>query len=196
MFNLIVFGPPGCGKGTQSKIIAKEFDFLHLSTGELFRQEIEKQSGLGELYSKFIDRGMLVPDSIVLKELYRYALRNKNAKGIVFDGFPRTTEQAIALDKVFSKKELRIGLVISIQVGKEELINRVLERAKDSCRTDDTIEVIQKRLEIYEQYTLPVISYYKEETGRVVEISGEDNVSIVSQKIYNIIKKKLETKEK
>ncbi len=192
MFNLIVFGPPGCGKGTQSKLIAKKFDFLHLSTGELFRHEIEQKSTLGKFYSKFINRGILIPDNVVLKELYRFALRNQDAKGIVFDGFPRTIEQAIALDRVFSKKELKIVFVVSILVNKNELINRVLERAQDSQRTDDTLEIIKKRLEIYEKHTLPVINYYKKTPEKVFEVSGEDDISVVSTKIYQTIKERIE----
>ncbi len=186
MFNMIMFGPPGSGKGTQSKLVAEHFDFLHLSTGELFRQEIAAGSAMGDLVRKFIDRGLLIPDNIVMRELYRYALAHQDAPGIVFDGFPRNSDQAATLDKVFHKKELRIALVISIIVPDEELIQRVLERGKDSGRTDDTAEVMEKRLEVYREFTHPVIDYYKK-SQRLVEVNGSRPVNIVAGDIKKIV---------
>lgn len=186
MFNLIVFGPPGCGKGTQSKLIAEHFNFLHLSTGELFRNEIKELSPIGKIAKKFIDRGLLIPDSIVMRELYRFALNHQDAKGIVFDGFPRTIEQAKALDVVFSKKELQIALVISISVPENELESRIIERAKDSGRSDDKSEIIRKRIEVYNEQTKSVIDYYKQ-TERLVEVDGSFPIKQVSEEIKRII---------
>lgn len=186
MFNIILFGPPGAGKGTQSKIVAQQFGFLHLSTGDLLRNEIEKETELGKMLKSYIDRGMLVPDQIVMKELYRYALQHKNAKGIIFDGFPRTLQQAKALDKVFCKKEMRISIVISIVVPEEELIKRILNRATDSNRTDDNLQVAIKRLEVYKSLTLPVIEYYKK-TNRLVEVNGNRSIPEVSEDIKKAI---------
>lgn len=190
MFNLILFGPPGAGKGTQSKIVAEHFGFLHLSTGELFRREIEKGSEIGLLVKSYIDRGMLVPDQVVMKELYRYALQHKDARGIIFDGFPRTLHQAEALDKVFCKKDMRIALVISIIVPEHELIQRILHRAEDSNRSDDNMDVILKRLEVYKEQTLPVIEYYKK-TNRLVEVDGNRGISDVSQDIIRIVEEEI-----
>jgi len=190
MFNVIVFGPPGCGKGTQSVRIVEKHHFLHLSTGDLFREEIKEKTALGDIVSKFIDRGLLIPDSIVMRELYRYALMHQDAKGIVLDGFPRTLIQAEALDKVFFKKKLKISLVISIEVEEEELQRRILSRAEDSGRSDDKLEVIKKRIEIYHKQTKPVIDFYKKH--HILEtVSGMEEKDIVAQKIDLIIKKYL-----
>lgn len=188
MYNLIIFGPPGSGKGTQSKLVASHYSFLHLSTGDLFRREIANKSAIGDIVKKFMDRGLLIPDSIVMRELYRYALENQNSPGIVFDGFPRTLEQAKTLDKLFNKKELRINLVISMVVPDNELINRILERGKDSGRTDDNIEVMKKRLEVYNEHTYPVINYYKK-SHRLHEISGNNSIDDVFESIKTIINK-------
>jgi adenylate kinase len=193
MFNMIMFGPPGSGKGTQSKLVADYFKFLHLSTGELFRQEIAAGSAMGELVKVFINRGLLIPDNIVMRELYRYALAHQNAPGIAFDGFPRNPDQAAMLDKVFHKKELRIALVVSIQVPDQELIQRVLERGKDSGRTDDNAEIMQKRLEVYREFTLPVINYYKK-SKRLVEVNGSRPVKIVSDDIKSIVTQAMKEK--
>jgi adenylate kinase len=193
MFNMIMFGPPGSGKGTQSKLVADYFKFLHLSTGELFRQEIAAGSAMGELVKVFINRGLLIPDNIVMRELYRYALAHQDAPGIAFDGFPRNPDQAAMLDKVFHKKELRIALVVSIQVPDQELIQRVLERGKDSGRTDDNAEIMQKRLEVYREFTLPVINYYKK-SKRLVEVNGSRPVKIVSDDIKSIVTQAMKEK--
>jgi len=190
MFNVIIFGPPGCGKGTQSERIVEKHAFLHLSTGDLFRKEIKEKTALGDIVSKFIDRGLLIPDSIVMRELYRYALIHQDAKGIVLDGFPRTLIQAEALDKVFFKKKLKISLVISIEVEGEELQKRILGRAQNSGRSDDNLEVIKKRIEIYHKQTKPVIDYYKQH--HILEsISGMAEKEIVAQGIDMIIQKYL-----
>jgi adenylate kinase len=186
MFNMIMFGPPGSGKGTQAKLVAGHFNLLHLSTGDLFRNEIINNTALGDIVKMFINRGILVPDNIVMREFYRYALNNQHASGIIFDGFPRNPKQAANLDKVFHKKELRIALVISMQVPEEELINRILGRAEDSGRTDDNIEIMHKRLEVYNEVTLPVIDYYKL-TRRLVEVDGTREVSVVAEDIRKIV---------
>ena len=104
MYNMVIFGPPGCGKGTQAAKIVKNFGFLHVSTGDLIRKEIASGTQMGKLYNKFISRGMLVPDQLILKELYRFALNNKDASGMIFDGFPRTLYQAQMLDRIFLKR--------------------------------------------------------------------------------------------
>ncbi len=186
MFNMIMFGPPGSGKGTQSKIVAEHYNFLHLSTGDLFRKEIENKTALGDIVKTFINRGLLVPDNIVMREFYRYALMHQDVSGIVFDGFPRNQTQAANLDKVFHKKELRIALVIFMKVNDEELIQRVMGRAIDSGRADDNIEVMQKRLEVYKTITRPVIDYYKV-TRRLVEVDGMRDVGIVAEEIREIV---------
>ena len=111
MFNMVIFGPPGCGKGTQAARIVQAHGFLHISTGDLIRSEISAGTAMGDLYNKFISRGMLVPDQIILKELYRYALNHSNAKRIIFDGFPRIHYQAQMLDRIFIKRSYRKTLL-------------------------------------------------------------------------------------
>lgn len=186
MFNIIVFGPPGCGKGTQSKLIAENFNFLHLSTGDLFRNEINNNTAIGQLTKKFIDRGLLIPDTIVMKELYRFAINHIHEKGIVFDGFPRTIEQAKALDLVFNKKELKIALVISMIVPESELEERIIGRSIDSGRSDDKSEIIKKRIEIYNLQTKAVIDYYKS-SKRLIEVKGNAPIKEVNEEIIKII---------
>jgi adenylate kinase len=171
MFNLIIFGPPGAGKGTQSGKIARDYHFVHLSTGEILRMLVEKDTAIGQLIKKFIDRGYLVPDDIVLRELFREALRYQQRPGLIFDGFPRTIYQAGKLDHMMDKRGIPISMVISLEVEKEELYNRILGRAINSGRTDDREEVIHQRFITYEEETLPLKEYYRND-GRLVEVSG------------------------
>ncbi|MBN2729693.1 MAG: adenylate kinase [Bacteroidales bacterium] len=189
MFNMVVFGPPGCGKGTQSKKIVEDFGFLHMSSGDLIRKEIRKNTAMGQFLEKFISRGLLVPDSIILKEIFRYWLQHLNAKGMVFDGFPRNLYQAQMMDKVFNKRKLGIELVISIEAPEDELIRRVIERGKDSGRTDDNAEVMHNRLLIYQSQTRPVIDYYKK-NKRLFTVDGQNPIKEVYAEIKSLISEK------
>lgn len=182
MFNMVVFGPPGCGKGTQAARIVENHGFLHVSTGDILRRQIASGNAMGELLEKFTSRGLLVPDQIILKEIWRFALRHQYEKGIIFDGFPRNLYQAQMLDRIFYKKEMRINLVVSIDVDEDELIRRVLERGKTSGRTDDNAEVMHNRLLVYVGQTRPVIDYYRRKK-RLVEISGNRPVDEVAASI-------------
>ena len=159
MLNLIIFGPPGSGKGTQSSRIVEKFKLIHLSTGDIFREEIQNQSPVGVIAKGYIDKGCLVPDELVLKELYRRTYRHLDAKGIVFDGFPRTLVQAEMLDKLFNKKNIPISLVLSIDVDEDELTKRLLGRAMDSGRSDDNENIIKNRLLVYKKQTMQLIDY-------------------------------------
>ncbi|MPM35870.1 adenylate kinase [bioreactor metagenome] len=187
---MVIFGPPGCGKGTQAARIVQNHGFLHVSTGDLIRNEIAEGTAMGDLYHKFISRGMLVPDQIILKELYRFALIHKNAKGMIFDGFPRTLYQAQMLDRVFAKKSMKIGLVISIDVPEAELMKRVLERGKTSGRSDDNEMVMHNRLMIYFSQTQPVIEYYRK-SRRLVSIDGNQHIETVAGIIDKTIREHL-----
>lgn len=189
MFNMVVFGPPGCGKGTQSAKIVEDFAFLHLSSGDIIRKEIKEGTAMGEFLEKFTNRGLLVPDNIILKEIYRYALNHQDSKGIVFDGFPRNLYQAQMLDKIFNKKELQIEIVVAIEVPEEELIKRVLERGKESGRSDDNAEVMHNRLLVYWSQTQPVIDYYKK-NKRLYTIDGKQSIEQVHKDIHSLIAKK------
>ncbi len=187
MFYMVIFGPPGCGKGTQAARIVQTHGFLHISTGDLIRREIAAGTAMGELYNKFISRGMLVPDQIILKELYRYAITHSNAKGIIFDGFPRTLYQAQMLDRIFVKRKMKIGLVISIEVPEDELMKRVLERGKTSGRSDDNENIMNNRLMIYFSQTQPVIDYYRK-TKRLVPVDGNQHIDTVAALIDKTIR--------
>lgn len=186
MFNIILFGPPGSGKGTQSARIARDFDFVHLSTGQILRNLIAHNTLTGKLVKKYIDRGYLVPDDIVLRELFREAMEHSEGRGLIFDGFPRTVYQANIFDRLLEKKEIPVAMVISLKVTDDELFRRIISRAKDSGRSDDREEIIFKRINTYETETKPLIEYYRG-NGRLVEISGMASVEKVYGEIKNSI---------
>jgi len=186
MLNLILFGPPGCGKGTQSALIANRYNLVHLSTGELFREEFRKGTKLGKDVIHFMKNGLLIPDPIVLKKLYRVASQYDSATGLVFDGFPRTLNQAVVLDKMLEKKGIPVSIVFCMVVDEEELINRMLNRAEDSGRMDDNEEIIHKRMEIYRKHTRVLKDYY-EKQDKVSYISGMAPVKVVSERIAQVV---------
>ncbi|MDD3876773.1 MAG: adenylate kinase [Bacteroidales bacterium] len=186
--NFIVFGAPCSGKGTQSIRIAERFDLIHVSTGELFRNEIKHNTKIGQIVQSYIDKGSLVPDQIVLREIYKTASLRKNRHGFVFDGFPRTLHQAITLDKSLSNKGLHINLAIYIDVENHELINRLNKRCVDSGRTDDSLDIIRKRIEIFQEQTIPLINYY-EAQGKLIMLSGMESIQAVSVSIISAIEK-------
>ncbi len=186
MFNIIVFGPPGSGKGTQSAKIAEKYGLVHLSTGELFRQEIDNQTAVGQLADSYISKGRLVPDEVTLRLLYRHASKHKGSPGIIFDGFPRTLNQAMLLDRMMEKKKLGISLVIGIKVEEEELVSRIKHRSSNSERNDDREAIIHKRMEIYKEQTYPVIDYYRQQ-GKFENVSGMAPVETVFGRICSVI---------
>ncbi|MFZ4739863.1 MAG: adenylate kinase [Bacteroidales bacterium] len=186
MFNIIVLGAPGCGKGTQSANIIQKYGLTHISTGEILREEVELHTAIGDVVKKYIDRGFLVPDDIIMQEINTTALNHDKTKGLLFDGFPRTLFQADYLDDLLLHKGSKISLVIQLDVDKDELYNRILNRSKDSQRTDDNLETIHKRLEVYYKQTHPLIEYYKKQ-GKLYSVSGMAPVKEVFEKITNII---------
>jgi adenylate kinase len=164
MFNLILFGPPGSGKGTQSEKIVEKFGLIHLSTGNLLRQEIADETPLGLQAKNFMDKGQLVPDEVVIGMIDSCLEKHADAKGFLFDGFPRTVAQAEALDKLLTLKKTAIAKVIALDVVEEELVQRLLKRGETSGRSDDTNEaVIRKRFAVYKDETEPVADYYREQ---------------------------------
>ena len=176
MFNLILFGPPGSGKGTQSERLIATYGLKHLSTGDLLRSEIAAQTQLGLEAKKIMDQGQLVSDEIVIGMIDAALEANPQAKGFLFDGFPRTTAQAEALDALLAKKDTAINVVLALQVGKEELVSRLLNRGKTSGRSDDTNEgVIRSRIEEYEKKTTAVADYYRQ-YDKVVLVEGEGSI--------------------
>jgi adenylate kinase len=175
MFNLILFGPPGSGKGTQSAKITQTYQLQHISTGDLLRDEVSKQTPLGVEAQKYMDQGLLVPDEVVIGMISSKIDETPDARGFIFDGFPRTKAQAEALDKLLEFKNTQIQLLLSLQVPEDELTRRLLGRAAASGRSDDTEEVIVKRLKEYHAKTAAVESYY-DAFGKVERIKGDGNI--------------------
>ncbi len=171
MFNLVLFGPPGSGKGTQSANILQTYNLIHISTGDLLRDEVARQTPLGIEARKFMDQGLLVPDEVVIGMISSKIDENPEARGFIFDGFPRTRAQAEALDKLLEFKNTSITLVLSLEVTEEELIKRLVGRGQTSGRSDDTEEVIVKRIKEYRSKTEPVAGYYKNH-GKLEGIAG------------------------
>ena len=191
MFNLILFGPPGSGKGTQSEKLIEKYGFKHLSTGDLLRSEIANKTPLGIEAKNFMDKGQLVPDEVVIGMISSALDANKDASGFLFDGFPRTTAQAEALDKLLALNKTNIGALIALRVPDDELIGRMLHRAKTSGRSDDADENIQrKRLDVYKNETLPVAGYYGE-FDKVVEIQGVGTIDEIFARLCTVIDKKM-----
>lgn len=176
MFNLVLFGPPGSGKGTQSEKLVEKYGFVHLSTGNLLREEIAQKTPLGVEAKKFMDHGQLVPDEVVIGMVDSFFDKHPEAPGFLFDGFPRTVAQAQALDRLLDLRKTEIRIVLALEVGEEELVSRLLNRGKTSGRSDDTNEeVIRKRFSVYSNDTTPVAEYYKKER-KFKSIGGEGSV--------------------
>jgi adenylate kinase len=176
MFNLILFGPPGSGKGTQSERLISRYGLKHLSTGDLLRSEIAGQTPLGMAAKSFMDKGQLVPDEVVIEMISSALDNNPHAHGFLFDGFPRTTAQAEALDKLLTQKNTSIAVVLALQVSEGELVKRLLNRGLTSGRSDDADETtIRARYGEYEKKTAAVAEYYKK-YDKVVYIHGEGDV--------------------
>jgi adenylate kinase len=176
MFNLILFGPPGSGKGTQSEKLIAKYGLKHLSTGDLLRSEIASQTPLGLEAKKIMDKGQLVPDEVVIGMISSALDNNPAAKGFLFDGFPRTAAQAEALDKLLELKNTSIAAMLALEVTEEELVKRLLKRGETSGRSDDTNEtVIRARITEYKNKTTVVADYY-EQFDKVVHVKGEGTV--------------------
>lgn len=183
MFNLILFGPPGSGKGTQSDKIVERYGLIHLSTGNLLRQEIHDKTPLGLEAKNIMDKGQLVPDEVVVGMIDTCLEKNAGAKGFLFDGFPRTIAQAEALDKLLTLKKTGITKVIALDVTEDELVKRLVNRGITSGRSDDLDEaVIRKRFNVYKTETEPVAGYY-EKQSKLERIYGEGSVDDIFQKL-------------
>lgn len=189
MLNLLIFGAPGSGKGTQSKFLARHYGIEHISTGDLLREEVAKDSEMGHEIEALISRGNLVPDELILRILFDHINGIKDYKGLILDGFPRTIVQAEELVKEFDKKGWKIPLLVVLEVPEEELMERLLERSKVSGRTDDNRETISNRFHIYRNQSEPIISYFKEYGYPLVSINGEGSIEEITQKLIQGIDK-------
>lgn len=189
MYNLVLFGPPGAGKGTQSEMIIEKFNLTHISTGDLFRKHLGEGTELGKLAQKYMDEGNLVPDEVVIKMVELKITTENSSNGFIFDGFPRTVTQAIALDKLLEKEGTEISGMILLDVDEFELINRIMLRGKSSGRSDDQdINKVNNRIKVYKKETVPVATYY-EEQGKLNTIVGVGSVDNIFSDISEVIEK-------
>ena len=193
MFNLILFGPPGSGKGTQSEKLIAKYGFNHLSTGDLLRSEIAQETPLGLEAKNFMDKGQLVPDEVVIGMISTALDNHTDAKGFLFDGFPRTAAQAEALDKLLELKKTNISIMLALEVSEEELVIRLLKRGQTSGRADDNNEkVIRARITEYQNKTMAVADYYRQ-FDKVELIKGEGSVEHIFTSLCNEIDKRMVT---
>ncbi len=186
MLNVVIFGAPGSGKGTQSELIIKKYALHHISTGDILRKEIEKQTDLGRMADSFIAKGQLVPDEIILEMLAGILDSNKNVKGYIFDGFPRTLAQGEALDRMLREKGTVIAAVLNLAVDEDEVIQRLLKRGEMYGRSDDNLETIKSRLDVYRKQTEPLKEYYKKQ-GKLFTIKGLAQIEDVFEKITDVL---------
>lgn len=186
MLNIVIFGPPGSGKGTQSEKIIAKYGLAHISTGDILRQEIKEKTELGKQAQSYIDKGELVPDATIIDMLEKKLETLNNEQGVIFDGFPRTVDQAGALKKMLQKRGEDVNVMLNLEVGREELIQRLLKRGEVSGRSDDNLETIEKRIHVYEEQTSPVIEFYKAE-GSYHAIPGEGSIDEIFERISNAI---------
>ncbi|MCQ2974992.1 MAG: adenylate kinase [Bacteroidales bacterium] len=189
MLNIAIFGAPGVGKGTQSAFIEKKYNLIHISTGDILREEISKGTELGMLAKSFMDKGQLIPDDVIINILEKIVDKNLKSEGILYDGFPRTVKQAEALDVMFEKKGIKLDSFLCLTADHDTLVARLLNRAKDSGRSDDAdVNVIENRIKVYNESTLPVADYYKKQ-NKCVEINGIGKIEDIFAKICTEIDK-------
>lgn len=191
MFNLVIFGAPGSGKGTQSEKITSNFGLHHISTGEVLRDHIARGTEIGKIADSYISKGQLIPDELMI-DILRDIIENnpeKVANGIIFDGFPRTVEQADALKKLLQEKGSDIHAVVGLEVPDDELVDRMLLRGKLTGRADDNPDTIKNRLKVYHNQTSPLRDYYKKE-GKYHGIDGSGDIDEIYKRIHSVLHSK------
>lgn len=187
MLNLVLFGPPGAGKGTQSQKIVERYNLVHLSTGDIFRYNIKNATELGTLAKSYMDKGELVPDEVTINMLKAEVEKNVGANGFIFDGFPRTIPQAEALDELLNQLNTSITLMVSLEVPEPELIKRLLIRGKDSGRADDVDEnVVKNRIAVYHQQTAIAADYYNKQ-GKYHKVEGVGEIENIFDSICKVM---------
>ena len=187
MINIVLFGKPGAGKGTQANFLKIKYSLVHISTGDLFRYNIKNKTELGKLAKSFMDKGDLVPDQVTIKMLEEEVKKNTNAKGFLFDGFPRTKSQAEALDNFLENNKMQINATISLEVEDNVLIKRLLERGKSSGRIDDQNESkIINRFKEYNKKTAPLKTYYNDQ-NKFYSVSGIGSIDIITNRLVQVI---------
>lgn len=187
MINIVLFGKPGAGKGTQAEFLKNQYKLVHISTGDIFRFNIKNATDLGKLAQSYMDQGDLVPDSITIKMLEAEVEKNSAAKGFIFDGFPRTTTQADALDSFLSKKGMQITATIALEASDDQLVERLLKRGETSGRTDDQDEAkIRNRFEEYNQKTAPLQEFYSNQE-KFYSVNGIGSIEEITTRLKNII---------
>lgn len=190
MFNLILFGPPGSGKGTQSEKLIARYGLRHVSTGDLLRSEIKRNTSLGQAAKTFMDKGQLVPDEVVIGMISSLLDENPGCEGFLFDGFPRTAAQAIALDNLLELKNSCISVMLALKVSEDELERRLLKRGETSGRSDDVNEqIIKSRIVEYHKYTTAVAEYYNQ-FDKVVMVHGEGSIDEIFDRLCTEIEQK------
>lgn len=183
MLNLVLFGAPGSGKGTQSAKLIDNYGLHHISTGEVLRDHIKRETELGKIAKQYIDEGQLIPDELMISILDDVLEKEaKGKKGVIFDGFPRTIPQAEALNELLKKRGTELHAVVGLEVPEEELIQRMLNRGKETGRADDNLETIKKRLTVYHNQTSPLKDHYKKQ-NKYLQINGSGNVDDIYSNI-------------
>lgn len=189
MLNLILFGPPGSGKGTQASKLVEKYHLLHISTGDLFRYEMGNDTELGKLAKKYMSEGHLVPDEVTIGMMKNKLEKHPEVKGYIFDGFPRTITQAEALDKLLAEKDQKINALVALSVNDGEIVNRILLRGETSGRPDDNDEtIVRNRIKVYNAETAPVFDYYAK-TNSSIEIEGLGSIEEIFARLCQAIDK-------
>jgi adenylate kinase len=191
MFNIVIFGAPGSGKGTQSEKLIQKYNLVHISTGDALRAERDSGSELGKLAESYMSKGQLIPDDVMIETLahvFDEKTKAEGCEGVIFDGFPRTIPQGIALEEMLEKRGHKLAAVISLDVPEEELITRMLKRGLEAGRTDDNENVIKARLNVYHSQTSPLKELY-DKKGKLHTVSGMDTVENVFNNIVGVIEK-------